>query len=94
MIYSSLRFDNAMHVVPDMKDEGLHGIVWLTKLERQKRGTRFAAAKVSMSGEGWMEDSWSAATFMRNDRDFFMKEPRKKFAVKLPRDFLIHGIVP
>ena len=54
MIYSSLRFDDAMHVVPEalaMKDEALYGVVWQTKVERQKKGTRFAAAKVSVSGE-------------------------------------------
>ena len=77
MIYSSLRFDDAMHVVPEalaMKDEALYGVVWQTKVERQKKGTRFAVAKVSVSGEEWMEDGWSAASFEMDDRDYFMKE--------------------
>ena len=77
MIYSSLRFDDAMHVVPEalaMKDEALYGLVWQTKVERQKKGTRFAVAKVSVSGEEWMEDGWSAASFEMDDRDYFMKE--------------------
>ena len=77
MIYSSLRFDDAMHVVPEalaMKDEALYGVVWQTKVERQKKGTRFAAAKVSVSGEEWMEDGWNAAAFEMDDRDYFMKE--------------------
>ena len=77
MIYSSLRFDDAMHVVPEalaMKDEALYGVVWQTKVERQKKGTRFAVAKVSVTGEEWMEDGWSAASFEMDDRDYFMKE--------------------
>ena len=77
MIYSWLRFDDAMHVVPEalaMKDEALYGVVWQTKVERQKKGTRFAVAKVSVSGEEWMEDGWSAASFEMDDRDYFMKE--------------------
>ena len=76
-IYSSLRFDDAMHVVPEalaMKDEALYGVVWQTKVERQKKDTRFAVAKVSVSGEEWMEDGWSAASFEMDDRDYFMKE--------------------
>ncbi|CAE7789341.1 unnamed protein product, partial [Symbiodinium microadriaticum] len=67
MIYSSLRFDDAMHVA-------LYGVVWQTKVERQKKGTRFAVAKVSVSGEEWMEDGWSAASFEMGDRDYFMEE--------------------
>ena len=77
MIYSSLRFDDAMHVVPEalaMKDEALYGVVWQTKVERQKKGTRFAVAKVSVTGEEWMEDGWSAASFEMDERDYFMKE--------------------
>ena len=76
MIYSSLRFDDAMHVVPEapaMKDEALYGVVWQTKVERQKKGTRFAVAKVSVTGEEWMEDGWSAS-FEMDERDYFMKE--------------------
>ena len=57
-----------------MKDEALHGVVWQTKVERQKKGTRFAVAKVSVSGEEWMEDGWSAASFEMDDRDYCMKE--------------------
>ena len=77
MIYSSLRFDDAMHVVPEalaMKDEALYGVVWQTKVERQKKGTRFAVAKVSVTGEEWMEDGWSAASFEMDEPDYFMKE--------------------
>ena len=72
MIYSSWRLDDALHVVPDtlgMNDEGLYGIVWQTKVERQGKGTRLAAAKVSMSGEDWMEDGWSAAAFRMDDHE-------------------------
>ena len=58
-----------------MKDEALYGVVWQTKVERQKKGTRFAAAKcLRTSGEDWMEDGWSAASFEMDDRDYFMKE--------------------
>ena len=57
-----------------MKDEALYGVVWQTKVERQKKGTRFAVAKVSVSDEEWMEDGWSAASFEMDDRDYFMKE--------------------
>ena len=52
-----------------MKDEALYGVVWQTKVERQKKGTRFAVAKVSVSGEEWMEDGWSAASFEMDDGD-------------------------
>ena len=57
-----------------MKDEALYRAVWQTKVERQKKGTRFAAAKVSVSGENWMEEGWSAASFQMDDRDYFLKE--------------------
>ena len=69
-------FDDALHVVPEtlvMKDEALYGVVWQTKVERQKKGTRFAAAKcLRTSGEDWMEDGWSAASFEMDDRDYFL----------------------
>ena len=48
MIDVSLRFDDGMHVVPEalgMKDEGRYLIVWQTKAERQKKGTRFQRRK-------------------------------------------------
>ena len=51
------------------RHEGLYGIVWETKVERQGQGTRLAAAKVSMSGEDWMGDGWSAAAFTMDDHE-------------------------
>ena len=49
-------------------------MVWQTKVERQKKGTRFAVARISVSGEEWMEDEWSAASFEMDGQDYFMKE--------------------
>lgn len=46
MVFASLRFDDAIHVDPSelhMKDEGLFGVSWQTKVERKRVGTRLVA---------------------------------------------------
>ena len=53
LIYASLRFDAGVHVAPsslEMTSEALLGVVWETKVERKRRGTRFAVPACSISG--------------------------------------------
>ena len=43
MIFGSLRFDDACHVDPtklELTQEALFGLVWQTKTERKRRGTK------------------------------------------------------
>ena len=51
MVYASLRFDDAVHVRTDslhFQDEILCGLCWQTKVERKRRGTKFAVASVGV----------------------------------------------
>ena len=61
LIYASLRFDDGIHVAPlslQMNQDALLGVVWQTKVERKKRGTRFAVPACSMSDHAWLEEGW------------------------------------
>ena len=49
MVFASLRFDDAIHVRPGeltMRDEGLFGVAWQTKVDRKRMGTRFVVPKI------------------------------------------------
>ena len=64
MIFASLRFDDAVHVNPadlKMKDEGLFGVAWQTKVDRKRVGTRFVVPKVGFSQSGWLESRMGPA---------------------------------
>ena len=78
MIYASLRFDDAVHVKPAdliMKDEGLFGIAWQTKVDRKRRGTRFAVPAVGFRCQDWLEMGWNLfQEVLPGDRDFWIPE--------------------
>ena len=45
LIYGSLRFDDGKHVSPSsltLERDALYGLIWQTKVERKRRGTRFS----------------------------------------------------
>ena len=79
MIFASLRFDDAIHVKPfelEMRDEGLFGVAWQTKVERKRVGTRFVVPKVGFRRSEWLETGWTLfkeSRFMA-DRDYWIPE--------------------
>ena len=76
MVYASLRFNDACHVKPDsleMRDTGLYGLAWQTKVERKRRGTRFVIAKTGLVHAEWLETWFTLFKDLRKgDRDFWM----------------------
>ena len=51
MIYASLRFDDAVHVHTDslhFQEDVLCGLCWQTKVDRKRRGTKFAVASIGV----------------------------------------------
>eukprot|EP00435_Cladocopium_sp_Y103_P043295 s699_g12.t1 len=77
LIFSSLRFDDGVHVAPvslQMTEEAQLGVVWQTKVERKKRGTRFAVPKCSVAGRDWLEQGWKIFQPFISDRDYFLWE--------------------
>ena len=74
LIFSSLRFDDGVHVAPtslQLTEDALLGLVWQTKVERKKRGTRFAVPVCSISGRDWLKKGWKLFQPYMSDRDFF-----------------------
>ena len=89
LIYASLRFNDGVHVKPsslEFRDNVLYGLCWQTKVERKRRGTRFAIASVGLIPVGeldeegavqkpWLEVFWSLfQQHASSDRDFWMFE--------------------
>ena len=77
LIYASLRFDDGIHVAPlslQMDQDALLGVVWQTKVERKKRGTRFAVPACSMSDHAWLEEGWKIFQPFISERDYFIWE--------------------
>ena len=78
MIYGSLRFDDACHVDPStlhLTNEGLFGVVWQTKTERKRKGTKFAVPLVGLTGHPWLETGWDEFKKIEpKQRDFFVPE--------------------
>ena len=89
LIYASLRFNDGVHVKPsslEFRDNVLYGLCWQTKVERKRRGTRFAIASVGLIPSGeldadgsvqkpWLEVFWSLfQQHACSDRDFWMFE--------------------
>ena len=75
LIFASLRWDDGRHVAPAslvLNDDALLGMVWQTKVERKRRGTRFAVPKCSLSGASWLEIGWHRFKEFNQDRDFFL----------------------
>lgn len=77
MIFASLRFDDAVHARPSeliMKDEGLFGVAWQTKVDRKRAGTRFIVPNVGFSKDPWLEIGWKLLQNIDSDRDYWMHE--------------------
>lgn len=77
MVFASLRFDDAIHVKPSeliMKDEGLFGIAWQTKVERKRAGTRFMVPRVGFHRDDWLQQGWDLFVKTDIDRDYWMHE--------------------
>ena len=78
MSFASLRFDDAVHVKPhelEMRDEGLFGVAWQTKVERKRVGTRFVVPKVGFRQSAWLETGWALfKDFQSFDRDYWVPE--------------------
>ena len=75
LIYASLRWDDGRHVAPSslvLTDEALVGMVWQTKVDRKRKGTRFAVPHCSLAGVTWLEEGWHVFQQFKNDRDFFI----------------------
>ena len=75
MIFASLRFDDAVHVNPSelvMKEEGLFGVAWQTKVDRKRVGTRFVVPKVGFARPNWLEVGWELMPSVNFDRDFWI----------------------
>ena len=53
-------------------DDALFGIVWQTKVDRKRKGTRFAAPRCSLSGTDWLHAGWKVFEPFRTDRDYFL----------------------
>ena len=89
LLYASLRFNDGVHVKPsslELKDNILYGLCWQTKVERKRRGTKFAIAAVGLIGPEELDDDgfgfkpW-LLVFLElfeihaaGDRDFWMFE--------------------
>ncbi|CAK9012047.1 Uncharacterized protein SCF082_LOCUS11359, partial [Durusdinium trenchii] len=61
LIYASLRWDDGRHVAPaslELTEEALLGLVWQTKVERKRKGTRFAVPRCSIAGVEWLDEGW------------------------------------
>ena len=75
LIFASLRWDDGRHVSPqslEFNDDALLGMVWQTKVDRKRRGTRFAVPNCSLSGSQWLEIGWHRFKGFSDDRDFFI----------------------
>ena len=80
LIYASLRFDYGIHVSPkelSFTDDGLFGVSWQTKVERNRRGTKFVVPIVSLSGVEWLAIGWELfeAPSLDRDREEFRNQP-------------------
>lgn len=87
MIFASLRFDDGIHVKPKelvMRDEGLFGVAWQTKVERKKVGARFAVPSIGFIASQWLAVGWEL--FQREhmvDRDFWVPELKAQKLISL-----------
>ena len=81
MVFASLRFDDAIHVRPaelQMKEEGLFGVAWQTKVERRRSGTRFIVPNVGFKQSQWLQTGWELFNELDNDRDYWVHELNTK----------------
>ena len=79
---ASLRFDDLMHSAPELVvlvAGALMGVSWQTKVERSRRGTKWAMSRGAFGGEyDWVRD-WFALfqTTLAQPRDYFMPAPTR-----------------
>ena len=69
----SLCFDDLLHVSPKslyLGPEGLEGVAWQTKVERRRRGTKFAICRAGFSGQDWVSKGHSLI-LLRTPPSFF-----------------------
>ena len=89
LLFASLRFNDGVHVKPsslEFRDNVLYGLCWQTKVERKRRGTKFAIAAVGLIGseeldqDGFTFRPWLVVflelfeAHAAGDRDFWMFE--------------------
>ena len=77
MVYASLRFDDALHVKPNeivVNHEGLFGVAWQTKVERKRRGTKFAVPHAGFHDARWLQTGWDLLCLDDLDRDHWVCE--------------------
>ena len=89
LIFASLRFNDGLHVKPsslEFRDGVLYGLCWQTKVDRKRRGTRFAIAAVGLIGNDeiaddgfvrrpWLEIFWGLfLAHADGERDFWIWE--------------------
>ena len=75
MIYASLRFSDLLHTKPDtleFKGGSMFGSCWRTKVERKRRGTKFAVPNVSISGAEWLKTGKEVFDEMAPEKRDFM----------------------
>ena len=80
MIYASMRFDDAIHINPnkiEVSDESIRMVAWQTKVDRNRKGTKFIVPNVSMSGTDWLfagHQVWKREFDKANDQsiDFWL----------------------
>ena len=76
MIYGSLRFDDMLHVKPatiEWKQGVMYGSCWQAKVERKRRGTKFAVPDVSLANVPWLTTGWKVfAEVGTLDRDYLL----------------------
>ena len=82
MVFASLRFDDAVHVRPSellLKEEGLFGVAWQTKVERKRVGTRFVVPRVGFVNADWFDQGWGLFSDTDySDRDYWVPELNTK----------------
>jgi hypothetical protein len=76
LVYSSLRFDDGLHVSPaglHLRDGHLCGRVWQTKVDRKRKGTVFVVPNVSVGSVPWLHTwfEWSQEQ-LSMDADFWL----------------------
>ena len=89
LVFASLRFDDGKHVRPTdlrMQNAGLFGMAWQTKVDRKKRGTRFAIPHVGFRNSQWLQVGWVLFGRDGRERDFWIPElnTRSEFMVTPP----------
>ena len=81
MMFASLRFDDALHVrsvALQFTNGVLYSVCWQSKVERMRRGTKFAVASLGIVGpekilhikpnaRPWLEVCWSNAFVQMNE---------------------------